>query len=160
MKDGIHPKYQECTVTCGCGNTFVTRSIKPTLTVEICSSCHPFYSGKQRFVDTAGRVEKFNKRHNWTEAVKTQAEGKPVRKKKAKAFEVKFQTAAKIPSKKKKGVVNPDEMFDMSGKSRRGGPGGGRGGRRPARGGPPAASGAPAKPAEGAAKPAPAPEKK
>jgi large subunit ribosomal protein L31 len=68
MKDKIHPQYTECTVTCGCGNTFVTRSTKPVLNVEICSNCHPFYTGKQKFVDTAGRVEKFQKRHAWDDS--------------------------------------------------------------------------------------------
>ncbi len=62
MKPDIHPKYVECTVTCGCGNTFKTRSTKPELKVEICSNCHPFFTGQERFVDTAGRVEKFTKK--------------------------------------------------------------------------------------------------
>jgi large subunit ribosomal protein L31 len=62
MKPDIHPKYVECTVTCGCGNTFKTRSTKPELKVEICSACHPFFTGQERFVDTAGRVEKFTKK--------------------------------------------------------------------------------------------------
>jgi large subunit ribosomal protein L31 len=62
MKAEIHPKYIEATVTCGCGNTFKTRSTKPVIQVEICSACHPFYTGKQKFVDTAGRVEKFQKK--------------------------------------------------------------------------------------------------
>ena len=62
MKADIHPKYVECTVTCGCGNTFKTRSTKPELKVEICSNCHPFFTGQERFVDTAGRVEKFTKK--------------------------------------------------------------------------------------------------
>jgi large subunit ribosomal protein L31 len=62
MKDQIHPTYVECTVTCGCGNTFKTRSVKPRIAVEICSACHPFYTGQQKFVDTAGRIEKFMKR--------------------------------------------------------------------------------------------------
>lgn len=62
MKEGIHPKYVECTVTCGCGNSFKTRSTKPELKVEICSNCHPFFTGQQKFVDTAGRVEKFTKK--------------------------------------------------------------------------------------------------
>jgi len=62
MKDGIHPKYVECKVTCGCGNAFTTRGTVEELTVEICSACHPFYTGKQKFVDTAGRVEKFQKK--------------------------------------------------------------------------------------------------
>ena len=62
MKEGIHPKYHECTVTCGCGSTFVTGSTKEKITVEICSACHPFFTGTQKFVDTAGRVEKFQKK--------------------------------------------------------------------------------------------------
>jgi large subunit ribosomal protein L31 len=65
MKEKIHPQYIDCKVTCGCGNTFMTRSAKAELHVEICSNCHPFYTGKQKFVDTAGRVEKFQKRHTW-----------------------------------------------------------------------------------------------
>ena len=62
MKDDIHPKYIECTVTCGCGAHFTTRSTRPRIAVEICSSCHPFYTGQQKFVDTAGRIEKYMKR--------------------------------------------------------------------------------------------------
>ena len=63
MKKDIHPKYIQCTVTCGCGSTFVTRASVPELRVEICGACHPFYTGTQKFVDTAGRVEKFRKRY-------------------------------------------------------------------------------------------------
>ncbi|MCC6728939.1 MAG: 50S ribosomal protein L31 [Chthonomonadales bacterium] len=59
MREGIHPKYEKAVVTCACGNTFETRSTKPTIRVEICSNCHPFYTGKQKIVDTEGRVEKF-----------------------------------------------------------------------------------------------------
>jgi len=59
MKDGIHPKYVETKVTCGCGNSFVTHSTKPELKVDICSACHPFYTGKLKYVDTAGRIERF-----------------------------------------------------------------------------------------------------
>ena len=62
MKDDIHPDYIECTVTCGCGNTFKTRSTKSRISVEICGACHPYYTGQQKFVDTAGRIEKFMKR--------------------------------------------------------------------------------------------------
>ena len=65
MKEKIHPKYVETTVTCGCGESFKTHSTKPTINVEICSQCHPFYTGKQKFVDTAGRVEKFRRRFGW-----------------------------------------------------------------------------------------------
>lgn len=59
MKKGIHPDYMETTVKCGCGNTFLTRSTRPELKVDICNVCHPFYTGKLKFIDTAGRIEKF-----------------------------------------------------------------------------------------------------
>jgi large subunit ribosomal protein L31 len=62
MKEKIHPKYQDCTVRCGCGNTFTTRSTVSEIHVEICSNCHPFFTGQQKFVDTAGRVERFQKK--------------------------------------------------------------------------------------------------
>ncbi len=64
MKKGIHPAYHEVKVTCACGNTFVTHSTKKELKVEICSACHPFFSGKQKFLDTAGRIEKFHKKYD------------------------------------------------------------------------------------------------
>ena len=64
MKKGIHPKYVDCTVKCACGNTFVVKSIKPELTIDICNECHPFFTGSQKIVDTAGRVEKFKKKYN------------------------------------------------------------------------------------------------
>lgn len=60
MKQGIHPEYVEATVHCSCGNTFKTRSTKSDLHVELCSECHPFYTGKQKFVDTGGRVQRFS----------------------------------------------------------------------------------------------------
>ena len=62
MKQGIHPNYVDCTITCACGNVIKTRSTKPEIYVEVCSKCHPFYTGKQKLVDTGGRVERFNKR--------------------------------------------------------------------------------------------------
>ena len=62
MKQGIHPNYVDCTITCACGNVIKTRSTKPEIHVEVCSKCHPFYTGKQKLVDTGGRVERFNKR--------------------------------------------------------------------------------------------------
>ena len=63
MKKDIHHEYVECTVACACGNTFTTRSTKKDIRVEICSKCHPFFTGKQKFVDSAGRVEKFKKKY-------------------------------------------------------------------------------------------------
>ena len=68
MKEGIHPKYEEATVTCGCGNKFTTRSTKKNITVEICSACHPFFTGKMKFIDTTGRVEKFQRSTTGTSA--------------------------------------------------------------------------------------------
>jgi large subunit ribosomal protein L31 len=62
MKKDIHPNYVEATVHCSCGNTFTTRSTKPELRIELCSQCHPFYTGKQKLVDSGGRVERFNRR--------------------------------------------------------------------------------------------------
>ncbi len=63
MKDGIHPEFNEVTAKCACGETFQTYSTKKEISVEICSKCHPFYTGKQKLVDTGGRVDKFNKRY-------------------------------------------------------------------------------------------------
>jgi large subunit ribosomal protein L31 len=63
MKPKIHPEYTDCKVTCGCGNAFLTRSTRKEIHVEVCSACHPFYTGKQKFLDTAGRIEKFNKKY-------------------------------------------------------------------------------------------------
>ena len=65
MKSDIHPNYVETTVTCGCGETFKTRSTKDKIGVEVCSKCHPFYTGTQKLVDTAGRVEKFQRKYGW-----------------------------------------------------------------------------------------------
>ncbi len=63
MKEGIHPTYGKSTITCACGNVIETRSTMSDIQVEICSSCHPFYTGKQKLVDTAGRVERFKKKY-------------------------------------------------------------------------------------------------
>ncbi len=107
MKEGIHPKYVEATVSCACGYTFKTRSTKPAIKLEICSNCHPFFTGKQKLIDTAGRVEKFQKRFVATE-------GKTVVKKKAeKKVERKKTTSKKLltstPKKTAKAVVAKKE---------------------------------------------------
>ncbi|MSP90246.1 MAG: 50S ribosomal protein L31 [Myxococcales bacterium] len=62
MKKDIHPKYTAATIHCGCGNTFTTRSTAGNMNIDICSNCHPFYTGKQRNIDTGGRVDRFNRR--------------------------------------------------------------------------------------------------
>ncbi|MHB9154333.1 MAG: 50S ribosomal protein L31 [Endomicrobiales bacterium] len=89
MKEGIHPPYVEATVTCACGYSFKSRSTKPVIKVEICSNCHPFFTGRQKLLDTAGRVERFQKRFAKTEGktVQKKKEAKPrlvVKKPKAK----------------------------------------------------------------------------
>jgi large subunit ribosomal protein L31 len=63
MRQSIHPEYVQSTVTCSCGNTFTTRSTKPEIRLELCSACHPFYTGRQKLVDTGGRVERFQRRY-------------------------------------------------------------------------------------------------
>ena len=63
MKEGIHPKYNDVMVKCACGNSFQTRSTKTEISTEICSACHPFFTGKQKLIDTAGRVERFRKKY-------------------------------------------------------------------------------------------------
>ncbi|GIV97130.1 MAG: 50S ribosomal protein L31 [Herpetosiphonaceae bacterium] len=85
MKQGIHPKYVEATVHCACGNTWTTRSTKPNLRTDVCSKCHPFFTGEQRIVDTAGQVDRFMRRleisqNRQAEAIRRQEErtkGKP-----------------------------------------------------------------------------------
>ena len=76
MKAKIHPKYVESTITCACGNVVKTRSTKPKMNVDLCSACHPFFTGKQKLVDTAGRVEKFRRKYG--DVVPTKA-AKPVK---------------------------------------------------------------------------------
>jgi large subunit ribosomal protein L31 len=73
MKSDIHPKYIETEVVCGCGNKFKTRSTLAKIHVEICSACHPFFTGKVKFVDTAGRVEKFQRKYGWGQKEKAAA---------------------------------------------------------------------------------------
>ena len=67
MKADIHPKYETCAVSCACGNKFETRSTRKEIKVDICSACHPFFTGKQKFVDTAGRVDRFRKKFGWVD---------------------------------------------------------------------------------------------
>ena len=80
MKEGIHPKYLETKVTCGCGTSFATRSTRKDLHVDICNACHPFYTGKLKYIDTAGRIEKFKNRF----AAGSYASLQPAKKKPAK----------------------------------------------------------------------------
>ena len=77
MKSKIHPRYQTCNVHCAYGNTFSTRSTIARINVDICSNCHPFFTGKQKFVDTAGRVERFSKKFGGTYSFQKSAGGAP-----------------------------------------------------------------------------------
>jgi large subunit ribosomal protein L31 len=77
MKQGIHPEYVETTVICGCGETFKTRSTKPKIVVEICSKCHPFYTGRQKLIDTTGKVERFRRRYKKSAGVPEKKEVAP-----------------------------------------------------------------------------------
>ena len=73
MKQGVHPEYKTATVKCACGNEFETRSTKSELRVDICSKCHPFFTGKQKLVDTGGRVGRFNRKFNLDAKKKTKS---------------------------------------------------------------------------------------
>ena len=70
MKPGIHPAYHRATVQCACGNSFVTRSTVPVIHVEVCAKCHPYFTGKQKLMDTAGRVERFRRKYAKVEPAK------------------------------------------------------------------------------------------
>jgi large subunit ribosomal protein L31 len=77
MQEGIHPDYPPSNVTCACGNSFVTRSTRGDIAVDVCSACHPFYTGTQKLIDAAGRVDRFRKRYDKTVAAKAAAAGSP-----------------------------------------------------------------------------------
>ena len=78
MKEGIHPNYKEVEVRCACGNTFKTRSTKPELHLEICSNCHPFFTGRQKLLDTEGRIQRFTRKYGaQTVAARKARESKP-----------------------------------------------------------------------------------
>ncbi len=97
MKEGIHPDYPPATVSCACGNSFVTRSTRGDFQVDVCSNCHPFYTGTQKLIDAAGRVDRFRKRY---EAQQAQAkEAKENKEKKAEAAKAAAEaTAAEAPA--------------------------------------------------------------
>jgi large subunit ribosomal protein L31 len=109
MKEGIHPNYNVVTVACACGNSFVTRSTASQIRLEICSACHPFYTGRQKLVDTAGRVERFEKRYAATggktvvrkpAAKKAAAPARPAAKKADKVLRTAPKAGANKPKPK------------------------------------------------------------
>jgi large subunit ribosomal protein L31 len=85
MKEGIHPDYPPSSVTCACGNSFVTRSTRGDIAVDVCSACHPFYTGTQKLIDAAGRVDRFRKRYDKTVAAKAAAGNPPSKAPEAEA---------------------------------------------------------------------------
>ncbi len=96
MKKDIHPEYyNDCKVTCACGNTFVTGSTMPEMRVELCNQCHPFYTGKQKFVDTARRVEKFQERSDKKTAASAARKGKKEKKAATTAKKIAKKTTVK-----------------------------------------------------------------
>ena len=95
MKAGIHPKYQEVEVRCACGNTFKTRSTKPELHLEICSACHPFFTGRQKLIDTEGRVERFTKKFGVQTSAQRKTAATVAKAAKASAAKGKTKTAKK-----------------------------------------------------------------
>ena len=99
MKQGIHPDYVECTVKCTCGNTFVTRSTKPELRVDICNACHPFFTGQQKLIDTGGRVQRFADKFG---SAKDMVAEREAAKKAARAAAVAEAEAAKKAEREKK----------------------------------------------------------
>ena len=106
MKKGIHPDYVLCTVRCTCGNTFVTRSTVPEMTVDLCNECHPFYTGQQKLVDTGGRVQRFANKFGGAAAAQLEkaAAAKAEREKKAAEAEAakKAEREAKAAEKAKR----------------------------------------------------------
>jgi large subunit ribosomal protein L31 len=105
MKAGIHPNYVEATVTCACGNTFVTRSTRPSLRTDLCNVCHPFYTGEQRIVDTAGQVERFMRR--------MEAAQEAPRRKKVERRQKRLEQRAKVQRSQEQLVVSePDEATE------------------------------------------------
>lgn len=99
MKKNIHPEYMECTVKCTCGNTFVTRSTKPELKIDICNMCHPFFTGTQKLIDTGGRVQRFADKFGSASAAVAEREAARKAERAAKAAEVE---AAKKAEREKK----------------------------------------------------------
>jgi len=108
MKKDIHPKYEEATVHCSCGNTFTTRSTKPELHVELCSQCHPFYTGKQKLVDSGGRVERFKRRFEKVAPAKAEApKVVPAKAEAPKVAPAKAEAPKVVPAKAAPAEVAP-----------------------------------------------------
>ncbi|MDD6289525.1 MAG: 50S ribosomal protein L31 [Eggerthellales bacterium] len=114
MKDGIHPNYVECTVRCTCGNTFVTRSTKSELKVDICSACHPFFTGTQKLIDTGGRVQRFTDKFG---AARQAVAAREAEKKAAKAAAAAEREAAKKAEREAKAAAKAERAAEYARKA-------------------------------------------
>ena len=114
MKDGIHPNYVECTVRCTCGNEFTTRSTKSELRVDICSACHPFYTGTQKLIDTGGRVQRFTDKFG---AARQAVAAREAEKKAAKAAAAAEREAAKKAEREAKAAAKAERAAEYARKA-------------------------------------------
>ena len=114
MKDGIHPNYVECTVRCTCGNTFVTRSTKSELKVDICSACHPFFTGTQKLIDNGGRVQRFTDKFG---AARQAVAAREAEKKAAKAAAAAEREAAKKAEREAKAAAKAERAAEYARKA-------------------------------------------
>ena len=114
MKKGIHPDYVECTVKCSCGNTFVTRSTKSELKVDICNACHPFYTGTQKLIDTGGRVQRFADKFG---SAKERVAEREAAKKAAKAAAAAEREAAKKAEREAKAAAKAERAAAYAAKA-------------------------------------------
>ena len=114
MKDGIHPNYVECTVRCTCGNTCVTRSTKSELKVDICSACHPFFTGTQKLIDTGGRVQRFTDKFG---AARQAVAAREAEKKAAKAAAAAEREAAKKAEREAKAAAKAERAAEYARKA-------------------------------------------
>ena len=114
MKDGIHPNYVECTVRCTCGNTFVTRSTKSELKVDICSACHPFFTGTQKLIDTGGRVQRVTDKFG---AARQAVAAREAEKKAAKAAAAAEREAAKKAERESKAAAKAERAAEYARKA-------------------------------------------
>jgi len=116
MKKDIHPEYMECQVRCSCGNTFTTRSTKPTLRIELCNECHPFYTGQQKYVDTGGRVQRFSDKYGTASAAVAEREAARREAKAAKAAEAEQKARAQREQKAAAKALKAQEFAEKAAK--------------------------------------------
>ncbi len=128
MKKGIHPEYHDVAVVCACGNTFKTRSTKKDLRVEICSECHPFFTGKQKLIDTAGRVERFQRRYQAAGDASAERAARDKKKKAKEAVRVEARRKADLRPKPKS---EKSEKTDKKAQAKADGKAEGKGDKKP-----------------------------